>query len=406
MTIRDIALEDCLCLMNDSSMKLNSEDQKLIRSLSKQILRGIGLTDRQLNLARKKLDEYSDQLKKQNIDINLAKQNLCLPIRQIDRSRWINLIETDDGLKIQIRFSFQKKLIAAIDSIKKQIPSDQRTYNSNTKTHAFDYTESNLYKIVTAFTPYNFDIDSTVLDLYTELCELDPTNIIPGVYGFETCNLPDRAIELLEQEIGKPTANTLALYKDRSLKYGLHYFDNEALDKSMENLSKLAQKISSRSLPSVAIENSRYTIENIVLALEELERLPVLIVVPAETAEDSVVECHKNLRNIIAPEDTSIMFRLDNTESGAGFNQWIKQQKIANPLDFEKKIVYTLDNRIPKPVLNSEWQPNTVISLAKSTMLVSMRKILNYYADRDLLIHYENEQGQMMRNAFEMERIE
>jgi hypothetical protein len=149
------------------------------------------------------------------------------------------------------------------------------------------------------------------------------------------------------------------------LKYGLHYFDREALHASMENLSSLAQQIASRSQPSVAIENNRYTIESIVLALEELGRLPVLIVVPGETADDCIVECHKSLRNIISPEDTSVMFRLDNTEAGAGFNQWIKDNRIANPLDFEKKIVYTLDNRIPKPVLNSEWQPNTVISLAK-----------------------------------------
>jgi hypothetical protein len=345
-------------------------------------------------------------LAQQEIDVNQAKQNIKLPVRQIDRSRWIRFAESDEGAKIQVRFAFQKKLIQAIDSVKKQIPSSQRTYDPDTKTHTFDYSESNLYEIVTAFKLYDFDVDEDILDLYRDLCELDPSDVVPGIYGFETRNLPGRAVDLLEQEIGKPTARTLALYKDRSLKYGLHYFDREALHASMENLSSLAQQIASRSQPSVAIENNRYTIESIVLALEELGRLPVLIVVPSETADDSVVECHKSLRNIISPEDTSVMFRLDNTEAGAGFNQWIKDNRIANPLDFEKKIVYTLDNRIPKPVLNSEWQPNTVISLAKSTMLVSMRKILNYYADRDLLIHYENEQGQMLRNAFDMERIE
>jgi hypothetical protein len=406
MTAKNLTIEHCLVVMSGDTVLIDAKDEKLIQSLARQIDRGIGLTDRQLNLARKKLDEYTDQLTQQEIDVNQAKQNIKLPVRQIDRSRWIRFAESDEGAKIQVRFAFQKKLIQAIDSVKKQIPSSQRTYDPDTKTHTFDYSESNLYEIVTAFKLYDFDVDEDILDLYRDLCELDPSDVVPGIYGFETRNLPGRAVDLLEQEIGKPTANTLALYKDRSLKYGLHYFDREALHASMENLSSLAQQIASRSQPSVAIENNRYTIESIVLALEELGRLPVLIVVPGETADDSVVECHKSLRNIISPEDTSVMFRLDNTELGAGFNQWIKDNRIANSLDFEKKIVYTLDNRIPKPVLNSEWQPNTVISLAKSTMLVSMRKILNYYADRDLLIHYENEQGQMLRNAFDMERIE
>ena len=78
-----------------------------------------------------------------------------------------------------------------------------------------------------------------------------------------------------------------------------------------------------------------------------------------------------------------------------------------NPLDETTKIVYTLDNRIPKPVLNSQWHPGTILSVAQSSMLVSTKRILNYYADRDLIVHFENSNGEIIRSGyFEMERIE
>jgi formylmethanofuran dehydrogenase subunit E-like metal-binding protein len=186
MTAKNPTVEHCLLVMSGDTVSIDSKDEKLIQSLARQIDRGIGLTDRQLNLARKKLDEYADQLTQQEIDVNQAKQNIKLPVRQIDRSRWIRFADSDEGAKIQVRFAFQKKLIQAIDSVKKQIPSSQRTYDPDTKTHTFDYSESNLYEIVTAFKSYDFDVDEDILDLYRDLCELDPSDVMPGIYGFET----------------------------------------------------------------------------------------------------------------------------------------------------------------------------------------------------------------------------
>jgi len=226
------------------------------------------------------------------------------------------------------------------------------------------------------------------------------------VYEGKLKNLPDKGRAMLEEEIGTPSQDTLALYKDRSLKYGLHWFDQDDLWGSIKKYSYLAGKIANRSVPSVVIEDTVFPVENIVLALEELERLPLLVVIPSQTPE-AVVEMHKNIRNIIAPEDTAVMFRLDNDAHGAPVNEWIKENGLNSPLDSSKKIVYTIDNRIPKPILRSEWQPRAVLSLAQSSMLVSTRKILNYYADQDLIVHLENANGDIIkRGYFEMERIE
>jgi hypothetical protein len=397
-------VESCLVRLASDDVQLKSHDEKLIHSLANQVDLGTGLTDRQLRLARKKLDEYRDQLESFDIDVDLAKQNLLLDIRYIDRSRWIRFDVSNEGVKIAVRFLYAKKLINEIERVKKRV--SWSTYDAENKTWFFEYTESNLYEVVNAFNRFDFEIDNKVWQIYAQICELNPASVMPGVYKGELKNLPEKGQTMIKEEIGEPSQDTLALYKDRSLKYGLHWFDQDDLWTSIQKYSYLAGKIANRSVPSVVIEDSVFPIENIVLALEELERLPLLVVIPSQTPE-AVVEMHKSMRNIIAPEDTAVMFRLDNDAHGAPVNEWIKENGLNSPLDSSKKIVYTIDNRIPKPILRSEWQPRAVLSLAQSSMLVSTRKILNYYADQDLIVHLENANGDIIkRGYFEMERIE
>jgi hypothetical protein len=404
MQYATFSVEDCLILLASPAAELREGDKKLIGSLSHQVDKGVGLTDRQLRLARKKLDEYKTYLESRGVDADSAKSKTDLEIRHIDRSRWIRFDVSDDGVKIAVRFRYAKKLIDEIERVKKH--TSWSTYDAENKTWYFEYTESNLYEIVNAFHRFDFEISDAVYRIYGQICELDPQSVVPGVYEGELKNLPSRAVEMLEEEIGAVSQDTLALYKDRSIRYGLHYFDSNDLWRSVSQYSYLAQKIANRSAPSVVVEDNAFPVENIVLALEELKRLPVLVVIPSQTPE-TVVEIHKSIRNIIPPEDASVMFRLDNDSEGAYFNSWIKEQGLNNPIDKNKRILYTIDNRIPKPILSSEWQPRSVISLAQSTMLVSTRKILNYYADQDLIVHLENANGNIIkRGYFDMERIE
>jgi len=400
------SLENCLVFLNEN-VELKKQDKYLIRSLAKQVLMDVGLTDKQVNLARKKLDEYRSDLDRSDIDTQYAKQNIDLPIRYLDRSRWIRFENSDEGIKICVRFLYAKKLINALENVKKYIPTDQADYNAESKTWRFDYSESNLYEIVKAFEKYNFEIHQDVRQLYEQLCELNPNDVVPGVYEGTIKNIPNNAVQFLKQEIGEVDRDhNLVLYKDRSIKYGLHYFDSDMLANSLDHYSYLAGKIANRTVPNISIDNSVFSIESIVLALEELHRLPLLIVIPSQQPE-VIVDIHKSLKNIILPQDTSVMFRLDNTQEGRPLNDWIKDMDLNNPLDETTKIVYTLDNRIPKPVLNSQWHPGTILSVAQSSILVSTKRILNYYADRDLIVHFENSNGEIIRSGyFEMERIE
>jgi len=405
MNTQSHTVESCLMLLSDNSLLMKEQDKNLISSLAQQIDRRTGLTDRQLRLARKKLDEYRTELEQYDVDVDSAKQRTSLDVRYIDRSRWIRLEQSEDGVSILVRFVYQRNLIRRMEDLARLIPQDQRTYDPETKTHSIDYSESNLYEIVHTFRDCGFDIDPEVMLLYQELCDLDPETVVPGVYDKQLKNLPPAGQQLIEQELGEVDEHSLALYRDRSIRYGLHYFDSKDLNDSLENYSYLAGRIANRSSASVVIENTRFSMDTLVLALEELNRLPLLIVLPAQLPE-SLVEIHKSLKNIVAPEETAVMFRLDNEEN-SDVNQWIRDNNLNNPLDSHKKIVYTIDARIPKPILNSEWEPQAVLSFSHSSLLVSVKKILNFYSDSDLIIYYEDSEGSIVsQNSVKMERIE
>jgi len=202
------SLENCLVFLNEN-VELKKQDKYLIRSLAKQVLMDVGLTDKQVNLARKKLDEYRSDLDRSDIDTQYAKQNIDLPIRYLDRSRWIRFENSDEGIKICVRFLYAKKLINALENVKKYIPTDQADYNAESKTWRFDYSESNLYEIVKAFEKYNFEIHQDVRQLYEQLCELNPNDVVPGVYQSTIKNIPDNAVQFLKQEIGEVDQTTI-----------------------------------------------------------------------------------------------------------------------------------------------------------------------------------------------------
>ena len=72
--------------------QLKSSDVNLIQSLGRQVLRGISLTDRQYDLAVVKCNDYYDLLFKFGIDKTVF-ENLRMPLREIDRTKWVRKIE-------------------------------------------------------------------------------------------------------------------------------------------------------------------------------------------------------------------------------------------------------------------------------------------------------------------------
>ena len=124
-------------------------------------------------------------------------------------------------------------------------------------------------------------------------------------------------------------------------------------------------------------------------SLLELNRFPILVVLPNESPLDGLIKLHKGLTNIIFEQDTSVLFRIDNDkESGRDFNEYIKLHKLNNPLDTNTKVVYINSNKFPKPLLKSKWNPSTVLAFGSQRMNT---KVADYINPLDLVIHYDTD---------------
>jgi len=201
---------------------LKKSDYSLISSLARQTFKGIAYTDRQKELAVTKIKDYQEEFAKNGFNITDDDfNNLRLPLRDIDRSRWIKVVDNVSGLTesplIAVRFSFQKKLISALE----KLTIKKVHYDKIKKIQYFKFNEKNLYTIVNAFKNKNFDIDDELLNYYNQIEKFTQEDYVPGVYGSKLKNLTPKAQQYIEKEIGKLTNDNILLYKDRSLKYGL-----------------------------------------------------------------------------------------------------------------------------------------------------------------------------------------
>ena len=397
-------VEDCIEILAgiqecNGEFKIDRSDYNLITSLARQTFRGIGYTDRQCELAKQKIIYYKPQYENNGYSIEVAIENLRIPLREVDRSRWIKIVDSldnilerqqSDGPWIAIRFIFQKKLISSIDAIKSSLGDG--IYDKENKIHYFPFTEKSVYEIVSVFNESNnFEIDKQIQDWYRKLIEMknNKENFLPGIYSLKLKNLHKKSFEYALSSIGESNINNLCRYYDQKDKFGLNHFDDEDLNKSLRPLTTLTQKIVNRKKPQVQINPKEYTIENIVETVLELYRFPLVIVLTEKNCYSELTQFHKAFNGIIPNESCSVLFRLENNTEGAEFNQYIKRNNLNNLVDKNTKVVYISNNKIPKPMLKSEWLPSAAIT--SDTSRNSRGKIDSYLEGLDLVIHYDND---------------
>ena len=184
----------------DITFKIVSSDYNLVNSLARQTVKGTPFTDRQCELAKKKITEYQDQFESVGISVSDL-TNLRMPLREIDRSRWIKIVEhqgsdrvyeADSAPFIAVRFTFQKKLISAIEQLSRAV-TEKPSYDRENKIHYFPYSERSLWEIVEAFKDKNFELDENTQSVYDKISQFNANDHVPGIYNYELKNIPDTA---------------------------------------------------------------------------------------------------------------------------------------------------------------------------------------------------------------------
>tara|TARA_B100001287_G_scaffold259817_1_gene247383 strand:- start:345 stop:1565 length:1221 start_codon:yes stop_codon:yes gene_type:complete len=387
----------------DNKFTCAEKDEILMNSLGRQVFRQVALTDRQHELAKSKLLEYKEQFIRYGFD-NLENDidSLRMPLRQIDRQKTISLQDRNNKITIAVRFPFSKKMIKHIEFLQRL--QTQKNYDNKSKTHFIDFNEYNLFQIIFKLKDCNFEVQKELLEYYRllKIMKDDKENNAPGIYGFKIKNLHAKAIEYAISSIGEPSPENIIAYKDRENLLGLKYFEDVELQETISNLQPLTKKILKRTTNNVYIDQNQYTFNNLVESILELYRFPVLIVLPREDEYDALVHTYRTFQNIIPDERISVLFRMDNDEEGREFNKFVRTNKLNNTLDKRTKIVYISSNKIPKPLIASDWYPELGIVLKGSRV---MKNIQTYLDNIDLVMHYDDVHLPWGGNTTKIEKI-
>ena len=248
---------------------IKESDLELFKSMHKQVTqKKLSLTDRQYDLVLIKIEDYRDFLLEGLDNLPASGLEVKHPIRSIDRSKWVRIIDNH----IVVRFVFNKKFIHFLESLKKDfLIQDKR---NNTKTYKF--TDKSCYEIINHLKQFDFEIDPVLMSRYQKLKEFyqNPDQHIPGIYDWEIKNIPDAAKDMYYEKYGKPSWENIHIYLDRKGKCGLEHFDNYDL----EFLPTALKKIINRSDNVVFFTEDEISVSDISRALHELNRINVTVV--------------------------------------------------------------------------------------------------------------------------------
>ena len=379
---------------------VNENDKHLIMSLTKQSFKGIAYTDRQYELVKNKIDLYRDVLLDLDIDVDKCASTLRKDLRPIDRSKWVGIREVQGVNYIAVRFSFNKKLISALETLRTSGISKLKFRDEkDTKISYYTLSEINIYKIIEILKDRNFEIEDNINSQFKkiEMMMKNKKNHLPGIYGFKLKNLNNKAVDYMITDIGQePSPENLALYKDRDALYGIEHFDEEDLESSCKNLTTLSQRIVRRKSTQVLINSLSFTINNVAESVLELNRYPLLVCLDSETDLDDLTSVYHSFRNIFSTEDFCVLYRKDNdSPDNKHFNQYIKENFLNNPLGNNSKIVYTTQDKLVKTLLKEDWRPKSALVFGCTRQV----KIKTYLDELDLVMFYDTDSSPFLKNV-------
>lgn len=375
------------------SLDISSNDLFVLKSLDKQLKKSLPLTHKQYELARSKLIRYKHLFTENNsVNIEQAINSTQFPLRIADKEKTIKLVESwivfhnHNKYSIEIKFPFNKKEISLIGQLKKSIKTN--LYYKQNNCHYFVYNSyAVLYEILKTFAGRNFIVDPQLLNTYEqiEFIKNNPHLYIPGIYGNTIKNLHQLTHQAIEGEIGVLTAETAIKYLDRKTRFGLEKIEfSDDLSKGIEQCTPSAIKIASRTGTIYHSKPDEEKIEDLLSALIELDRFPLLVILSPQISSiqvlDQLKSVHSYFSSVIDNKQQAVLFRLDNnTDSTAkSFNEYIKENQLNNWVDNSTKIVYINYDKLPKVILKSSWKPVASLALAdlaKSAVAVYIESV-------------------------------
>ena len=377
ITIDSVLTELFQLDINKLDNRISNRDKKVLISLAKQLAVGQFLTENQSTLLIKIFKENKDSIPSPYNEV-IDYPTWSRPFRVLEQFRRISLTK-DQDCRLLVEFTYNKRLRQLVTDLSKQLEGQLLALNS--KQYSVPLTEKNLHLVVTTLKNQGFEIDHILMEFYGEISEiLKTTNT-----QFNVFSLTDKKLEAaIVNEVGSISEDNLILLNDRHQQFQYSIFQKNP-EISLKNA------LANRPSTKVWIDSSQTSLDNVVEALGELNRLPLLVIFNGHESKECLKNLEKlaiSLKNCGINSDVGIYFRFDNiSEHNKNFNNLISQLGYNAQLNDTTLIAGIANNKLPKFFLKSKWYPKSVISFSNN---FKSNKTSVYCNAVDLIVYYND----------------
>lgn len=377
ITIDSVLTELFQLDINKLDNRISNRDKKVLISLAKQLAVGQFLTENQSTLLIKIFKENKDSIPSPYNEV-IDYPTWSRPFRVLEQFRRISLTK-DQDCRLLVEFTYNKRLRQLVTDLSKQLEGQLLALNS--KQYSVPLTEKNLHLVVTALKNQGFEIDHILMEFYGEISEiLKTTNT-----QFNVFSLTDKKLEAaIVNEVGSISEDNLILLNDRHQQFQYSIFQKNP-EISLKNA------LANRPSTKVWIDSNQTSLDSVVEALGELNRLPLLVIFNGHESKECLKNLEKlaiSLKNCGINSDVGIYFRFDNiSEHNKNFNNLISQLGYNAQLNDTTLTAGIANNKLPKFFLKSKWYPKSVISFSNN---FKSNKTSVYCNAVDLIVYYND----------------
>ena len=363
-------------------VNIETPARAILESICQQTQKDVALTDRQYALVLEKLKPFESELD----NISIEDIPTRMPLRSINREKYIIIIDghntatlgvgAKDSTWIKVRFPFNKKDIMKIQSL--HISSREYFHVRGSHEHFYKLTPTNAFKILNALETRNFKTDEIIVEYVNKV-----KNILndKSKYSSSFENVLNR-MDTTEREYIKSL--TPLQQADRSLRYGYSNDNIDSLD--------LTKMIAYRTSSSVLADPQTWTMSDIANSINVLNRFPLIVTVDEGYCYQQLIEIHQAFLPYVDDSLQSVMFRVDSNDTkNLELNAYVKNQKLNNWVDNKTKIVYIKKNKLPKPLLSSDFLPMCCLSKSSIRSHTHVKSYVDINCD--CIIYNDNHVG-------------
>lgn len=360
-------------------INLYPADRTIIYSLSDQLSKGNGFTEKQRALAIRLVTKYSNALAdalQLNMAAELANPEFLHPIRKLSGAKIVKIKEHINGEKqIFVEFPFNSNIVELFKQYRKSSTvSESAGWDPEERAWVFAFTESNVLFLSTNL-PEDFEYDEEFSNVANEIREisLNIEQYVPMI-SYESGKFIYKNIS---DKIPQPTSTNLVEVLLDARSYGITCWD-ESIDLALQSADinpHFKRFIENATCDPTVLIGSTH--------LSEIEDLldyskNILVVIPGGSELEHLRSVHSFLSNKgVTAEQMTVMFRLDSG-SGRMCNEFIKENNLNSPVTESTKFVF-VSGKIPKPLIESQKKFDLVIHFGTNSAHYTLKNYIRQH---------------------------